>query len=204
MKWCCRWRSIRCEQAGTNQFTRQVRTIRTELAQTTATPYETALIALGELAGAKVLKRTGGDAEPDAVWLFGDELWVAWEAKSDADPDGQLKATRVREAGGHLHFAASRQGVVAPPGSVTLIVTPQSELHPAAVQVSDAETYLVTPGQVLDLAGRLIEAWEAIRTQTAGLQPADAEQVVAELLRTRRALPSQWLADCTERPVSNG
>ncbi|WP_189082569.1 DEAD/DEAH box helicase [Mangrovihabitans endophyticus] len=188
----------------TNQFTKQVQTIRTGLAQTKAAPYEAALVALGELAGAKVLKRTGGDAEPDAVWLFGDELWVAWEAKSDADPDGQLKATRVREAGGHLNFAASRQGVAAPPGSVTLIVTPQTVLHPAAVQVSDVETYLVTPGRVLDLAGRLIEAWETIRTQTAGLQPVNAEQVVAELLRARRALPSQWLSDCTERAVSDG
>jgi hypothetical protein len=70
--------------------------------------------------------------------------------------------------------------------------------------VADTYTCLVTPGWVLYLAGRLIQAWEAIRTQIAGFQPVDAEPVVSELLRARRPLSSRWLSDCTERAVTDG
>nr|BFE56431.1 hypothetical protein GCM10020063_009570 [Dactylosporangium thailandense] len=62
---------------------------------------------------------------------------------------------------------------------------------------------MVTPAQVIDLAERLIQAWKAIRSQTGGLEPIDAEQIVAELLRRRRVLPSQWLPECTERAVTD-
>jgi hypothetical protein len=39
-----------------------------------------------------VLARSGADAEPDSVWLFGDTAWMAIEAKSNVDPAGQVLA----------------------------------------------------------------------------------------------------------------
>lgn len=41
-----------------------------------------------------------------------------------------------------------------------------------------------------------------IRTRTLG--SAEAAPVIAEILRARHALPSQWLPGLTARPLSDG
>jgi hypothetical protein len=89
--------------------------------------YENALVRLGEFVGAsQSTADEGRDAAPDAVWEFGDQLWITWEAKSEAAPDGELGATDVRQAGSHLRYHASTTGRTIPSGSISIIVTPQT------------------------------------------------------------------------------
>jgi hypothetical protein len=185
------------------KFTALARAVTDGLAQTSARPYEQALANLGRLAGATPLDRTGQDAEPDAVWLFGPHLWIGFEAKSECDPAGQVSADHVREAGGHLNFAAASTGTSAPPDSFTVIVSPQDRVHDAARAVVTDRVYLVPPAVVGDIAGRLIGAWESIRIQARTLEAPEAEQVIAETLRARQALPSQWLPGLTTRHLAD-
>jgi hypothetical protein len=53
--------------------------------------------------------------------------------------------------------------------------------------------YLVPPTVISDIADRLTGAWESVRLQTRTLGAAEAGPEIAEILRARRALPSQWL-----------
>ena len=48
----------------------------------------------------------------------------------------------------------------------------------------------------------LTSAWDSIRTRSLG--PAEAAPVIAEILRARHALPSQWLPGLTARPLAEG
>jgi len=66
-------------------------------------------------------------------------------------------------------------------------------VHRAAVAVADDRVYLVPPTVIGEIADRLTGAWESIRIRTRALGSPKAEPVIAEILRTRKALPGQWL-----------
>jgi len=186
------------------KFTAIAQSVAEGLAQASAAPYEAALADLGELTGAAVLERTGADAEPDSVWMFGPHLWAGFEAKSECSPDGEVSADVARQAGGHLNYAAASTRAVAPPGSFAVIVSPQDRVHRAAVAVAGDRVYLAPPAVIAEMAERLTSAWESIRIRTRALGAAEAGLVIAEILRARRALPSQWLPGLTARRVADG
>jgi hypothetical protein len=186
------------------RLTDLTRSVRDGLAQPGAPQFERALAGLGQLAGAEVLPRSGQDAEPDAVWVFGQDLWVALEAKSECVPGGQVAARDAREAGTHLNYAAATLGVDAPAGSFAVIISPHDDVHPAAARVAGPYVYLTTPAVISGIASRLTGAWDTVRTQTRGLDPEQAKPVISSVLRARRALPSQWLPSLTMRRVQDG
>jgi Helicase C-terminal domain len=172
------------------------------LAQVSARPYEAALASLGELAGATVLPRTGTDAEPDSAWMFGPHLWVAFEAKSEADPAGEVPADTARQAAGHLNYTAKATDDAIPDRSIAVIITPQATVHHAAASVAHDHVYLVAPSVITDIATRLASAWDSIRVRARDLGPAEAEALITEILRDWQALPSQWLPALTGRRLT--
>jgi hypothetical protein len=190
--------------AAGKKFTAIAQSVTDGLGQASAAPYEAALVSLGELAGATVLRRTGADAEPDAVWMFGPHLWAGFEAKTECSPDGEISADIARQAGGHINYAAASTGAAAPPGSFAVIVSPQDRVHRAAVAVASERVYLVPPAVIAEMADRLTSAWDSIRIRTRTLGPDEAGPAIAEILRARRALPSQWLPGLTARRVADG
>lgn len=121
------------------------------LGSTDRRPYENALVRLGELLGAS---ESTGDEGRDAIWEFEDHLWIAWEARSEAAADGELGAAEVRRAGSHLRYHASTTGRTIPSGSLSVIVTPRTEPHPAASHVAEDHVHEVTPAVVTALASR--------------------------------------------------
>jgi hypothetical protein len=179
----------------------QEQTVRDGLWQTDSTKFEHGLTSLGELLGAEVLQRSSAHSEPDAVWMFGEHFWLAIEAKSEATGP-KVAAKRVREALTHLNYAAGATHREVPEGSVTLLVTPQTEVaSDAALVATGRPLFLVAPEPLQQVAERLLAAWDAIRAETSRLAPADARPVVADILSKRQALPSQWLVLLTTRPV---
>jgi hypothetical protein len=77
-------------------FDPEVQRARAALTDTPRRPYEDALVCLGQLAGALPSEgHHNSDSAPDATWTFSDTLWVVWEAKSEAKPDGELGSEDV-------------------------------------------------------------------------------------------------------------
>lgn len=157
------------------------------------------MVTLGQLAGAVPTEGDGGnDAAPDATWIFGSTIWVAWEAKSAAKPDGELGANDVRQAGGHLRFIAAQRGESAPGDSPALLMAPQDRIHPSAHAVAENHVYLVRPDEVVDLFDRLVRAWRTARTRDlASLSAANLMPVFA----AEGALPTQWLPRLRGQPL---
>jgi hypothetical protein len=161
------------------------------------------LSGLRLLAGAAgALARSNAAAEPDGIWMFGQLLWLGWEAKTD--PDKEIPAKHVREANNHLTYASRDSDQPVPAGSVTLYITPQRRIGHAAAKVADAGLYLVTPEQVSQVAERLITAWQTIRTQTHGQDAQQAGPTILDTMRLHRVLPSQWLEDLLSRRICDG
>lgn len=180
-------------------FDVEVQHARAALQDTPHKPYGAALVVLGQLAGAVPSEGDGNnDSAPDAIWIFGDTIWVAWEAKSNAEPDGELGAKHVRQAGGHLRFTARKRAEAAPGDSPALLMTPQARIHPSAHAVAESHVYLVRPNEVVDLFDRLVRAWRTARTRNLeSLQPTD----LVALFCAEGALPSQWLPRLRTQPL---
>ena len=182
-------------------FDTQVSAARAGLAGTEAHAYENALAYMGRLAGAEPSEGNGSaDAAPDATWIFSSVLWVCWEAKSDARADGELGADDVRQAGGHLRYAATQRELPIPSGSVSLLMTPQARVHNAAKALAEDHVFLVRPPDVVDVFDRLVRAWRTLRARGEAITVED----VLTALNAERALPSRWLAELTQVPLANG
>jgi len=177
-----------------------VEQIRRGLAEGTARPFEAALVDLGLLAGAdESIGNSNADSAPDATWTFGPLMWIAWEAKSEAKADGEIGADDVRQAGGHLRYASEQRGESAPGDSISILVTPKTNTHPAARAVAEAHVHLARPGDVADLFERLNRAWRTIRALNA-TTPNAAD--IAMILRAEGALPSQWISRARNTPIN--
>jgi hypothetical protein len=180
-------------------FDTQVTEVRSSLMGTDSRPYEAALVTLGRFAGASHSEGSGGaDAAPDAIWIFNRMMWVAWEAKSEADPGGELAPRHASQAGGHLRYTEGKRAEAPPGDSVSLILTPQHRVHPAARTIAEDHVFLVHPTEVLDLFDRLVRAWRSVRARnSSSLAPADALAIFS----AEEALPSQWLPKLRQRPL---
>jgi hypothetical protein len=185
--------------ARPSKFDSSITVAREALESTDPKPYEKALVFLGKLAGAATSEGdSGAQAAPDARWLFDRVVWVCWEAKSKAKPDGELKVADVRQAGGHLRYVGSERVEPVPGGSICLLMTPQKQIHPASVRVAEENVFRVTPEFVLELFDRVVRAWRTLRAQNS--VPSVAE--IHAALSSDAALPSQWLPEALLDPIA--
>jgi hypothetical protein len=170
---------------------------RSGLLGTDSGPYESGLVHLGLLAGARGEGGGGASAAPDAMWRFEDALWVSWEAKSEVQPDGSVGANTVREAGSHLRYMESHYGATAPLGSFGMLTTPHVRVETSAVKVAEGHLFRTHPDAVLEVFDRVVRAWRAMRAQGGA---ADRDRVYA-IFRSEQALPSQWRALLQSEPL---
>lgn len=173
--------------------------VHSNLKGTEATAFGTGLAQLGTLLGASKSREDNGDtAAPDASWLFGDQLWVGWEAKSEQKP-GEIGADDVRQTCAHLRYIADAEGAEPPRGSFCVLVTPRDRPAPAAAAVAEPHAFrcalLVPDG----LADRALRAWRNLSAQTGGSPSVDA---VAKVLKAERCLPSQWAPTLMQVPIA--
>jgi len=180
-------------------FDIRVTAARAALLETEPGPYEEALIYLGWLAGAHPSEGDGRrTAAPDATWVFGDSCWVCWEAKSDAEADGEVGADTARQAGAHLWTTATRYDSPIPSGSVSLLVAPQTRIHGAARALAESHVYTLRPSDVIDLFDRLVRAWRKIRARGDSV----TADTVNAMLSDEHALPTHWLPTLTREPLA--
>ncbi|WP_342661664.1 Reverse gyrase (plasmid) [Rhodococcus ruber] len=170
------------------------------LAQTQWKKYEAGLEELGKFAGATETFGSGGaQAAPDSVWVFGEILWVAWEAKSEASGDSSVAVRHAREATGHLRYIASKRQTEPPVGSFTCYATPQTKVDHAARAVCGDDVYLVPLHAAADLLTALGRAWERVRA----LGPACDEAGVLAALRAEDCLPTQWVPRFSDQRLNS-
>jgi Type III restriction enzyme, res subunit len=168
------------------------------LSQTRYKPYEAGLKVLGKYAGAgEAFDAGGAHAAPDATWIFGDALWVCWEAKSEASADSTIATAKVREANGHLRFVEAKRRTTAPTGSFTCFATPQTAIDHSAKAVCEDTVFHVASHVPADMLARFMRALHSARR----LGPALDDAGVLAALKSESCLPSQWSAELAGQPL---
>jgi hypothetical protein len=173
-------------------------TTKVNLAQTKFKRYEAGLTELGRFAGATATFDSGNaQAAPDSVWIFGEQIWVAWEAKSEAGPAGAVATRHAREASGHLRYVKAQRGSEPPIGSFTVFATPQAKVDHAAKAVCGDEVYRVDIHEPAMLLAALDRSFAKIRALGPGADEAGA----LAALNAEDCLPSQWIVRLTRQQL---
>ena len=184
-----------------SKFEPRIERERRALSDTQAKPFESALVFLGKLLGASESDgNNNASAAPDAAWQFGDGIWIVLEAKSEAQPNGELGAEDVRQAGSHLRFMEDHLNRAHPGGSFSLIVTPQQKIHPASRAVAEAHVFVTTPETMLELFDRSVKVWRTLRARGANTL---TEEDVLAVLQREDLLPTQWIKLMQKENIGN-
>jgi len=170
------------------------------LAATDPALFEPALSELGKLLGAEAFK-PGGKGRADSVWLFSSQWWVTLEAKSDANADGPVSMSDVRQANTQLDSLSFDRGESAPTGSASVIVTPRQVIDPDAEAIAREHLFMVGPDVLQSLAHDVIEAWRSIRASATALEGAEAETIVRQKFADCRVLPTAIRERIADRPI---
>jgi len=171
------------------------------LAGRAANRYEQALVSLGKLLGA-ASSQPPAAARADALWRWNEELWIAWEAKSEQLPNHPVDANAIRQANTHLRAAAADLDTTIPPGSVTLLVTPRTGLDPSVLPLREDHLTVVTLEQVEELADDAVAAWATLKTRLLAASDRDEEDLahaVLSAMRSGNVLPSGLVSRLTGR-----
>jgi hypothetical protein len=171
--------ALASELGTPRKVTRAITDMVDALKQTGASEYERGLVELGRLLGAISNKPTG-EARADALWRWGDHLWMAWEAKSEVKEQNAVSADAIRQANTHLRAATADLDEELPPGSVNVLVTPQSAVDPSARALAADDLFLVSTADVSAIADNVANLWFGLQGRL--LSDAAPGQLTAAVL----------------------
>jgi hypothetical protein len=175
------------------QLTRVVTEMKDGLSQREASKYEKGLVALGQLLGADSHKPTE-EARADTVWRWSDEMWVAWEAKSEAKDETDISADDIRQANTHLRAASKDLDEEVPPGSHIFLVSGKSTVHEAARALAAEQLAFTLIDDVQQIAEKVEAVWMSLQGRL--LSDAELDELRLSVLREftgAGVLPSQVL-----------
>jgi hypothetical protein len=175
--------------------------LRRGLEERSAAGYEASLSALGLLLGANAYK-PAGKGRADSVWLFGSDLWLTLEAKSEAWNDGLVSMDDVRQTNTQMTSLAKDTNTAVAAQKASILITPKRLADPDAADIADDHVFLVSVDDISELAGTVLEVWTEIRSQTHGLEKEEAERVTGRLLHAAGVLPEMIYRRLTLTPVA--
>lgn len=165
-----------------------------------AAQYEQGLVELGRALGADSDKPIG-NARADALWRFGNYLWVAFEAKSDQRAMHPVDAHAVRQANTHLRAAAADLQEPIPPGSFIVLVTPRSTVDASVKPLAEESLVIVGVETISEIARDMLSVWDECAARVlADLHGGEEIQSVVHREMARRGvLPSMLMARLNDR-----
>lgn len=191
-------------QGGVNQGTvrRRIGEMQAGLQERDPGKYEPALTELGRLVGASAAKPQE-KGRCDSTWCWGNDLWLALEAKSDHEPRGVVPHKDVRQANDQLRLLASERGVTAvPPSSATIIISPKPGIDDNGIKGAEAHVHLVPLTTMTEIALDVGSAWEELLSKSAGRNSSELRDLVTEAFTARGVLPSALHERLTFDPVN--
>jgi hypothetical protein len=161
---------------------------------------EPALTEMGNLLGAEAYK-PGGQARPDSVWCWGQRIWIALEAKSEEQSDGELPVRDVRQANTQLQQVQDDRGVGSPLVAADIIISPRTMIADEAITQALAHVHLVHPDIIRDLSGDIASFWEQLMIRRAGHSGHDLDHLIRTLMASYQVLPTQVFERLTVDPI---
>lgn len=172
------------------------------LKEHTPSKYEPALTEMGIFLGADATKPTS-PGRCDSTWCWGNELWLALEAKSDHSPTGLVSHRDIRQASDQLKLLKEDRGTDrVPPDSAIIIISPKPGVNSEGAKSADTNLYLIPPTVLSKIASDLVSAWDCVLVSDVKsmTDPQLRERVEKEFFN-RALLPSQIHERLTSDPI---
>ena len=165
-----------------------------------STPFEQGLEQLGQWLGVNPV-RPPGTGVPDGVWSFAGETVIAFEAKSNEQPQGPISLRTARQAQGHINWVGSNmQGNGSTPIS-TVIISDRTTVASDALPNTEA-LFVVNLAYLRRLGRRVVDTVRSLRSQTSGINNEDFRRVIAERLKANQLDPISIRSSLLSAPLS--
>lgn len=146
-----------------------------------AKPFEQGLERLGHWLGIDA-KRPTGQGVPDGVWLFGGATAVAFEAKSEEQPEGSISLSTAREAQGHINWVKSEFDFDTSAPVSAVIVSDRETVAPEALPNSE-DLSVVNLTWIRQLGRKTADTIRAVRVEASTVSDQDFRRVIADRLK---------------------
>lgn len=163
------------------------------LEESESTTFENGLLKLGAHLGANSFK-PDTESHCDAAWLWGNNLWITHEAKSEQVGGKEVSVKDIRQANTQLDALARLQGVDYPSGSFSTLITDRTIEGPDTRSHARPHLYLLSTDEIHAIAIDVADAWGDIFAWGVGKSDADYFGRVGEVLSGRGCLPSQLIS----------
>ena len=172
-----------------------------DLSESEPGKFEPALSSLGQMLGADASK-PAMQGRCDSTWCWGDELWLALEAKSKHKPTGVVPLKDLEQSNDQLTLlAADRDCRLIPPDSATVIISPKPGIHRDGVTIARDNVFLVHPDTIRTIAADTKVAWEHLLAARVGISESDLYILVTKTLQGYGILPSEVRNRLTTTPI---
>ncbi|MES1185635.1 MAG: DEAD/DEAH box helicase family protein [Myxococcales bacterium] len=166
------------------RFEENLAKARKEIGANEANPFQRGIAALGRMLGFSTKQHLNTGA-PDGCWWTEDNLYYAFEAKSDAKDIGPISISTVRQAEGHAKWIAANDKELPPSRrTIVVVVSPKSSIQDKAVGLAGDMRYLT-----LDQARQLFEdaaaALSEVRGKAIGLDEENLREAILETYHAR-------------------
>lgn len=195
--------SLLRESVNQGKIRKRLKSMQAGLNEHTPSKYEPALTEMGFFLGADAIKPTS-PGRCDSTWCWGNELWLALEAKSDHTPTGVVSHKEIRQASDQLKLLKEdRRTDRVPPDSAIIIISPKPGVNSEGAKSADTDLYLIPPSVLSNIAFDLVSAWDCVLVSDVKsmTDPQLRERVEKEFFN-RALLPSQIHERLTSDPIS--
>ena len=172
-----------------------------DLSESEPGKFEPALSSLGQMLGADASK-PAMQGRCDSTWCWGDELWLALEAKSKHKPTGVVPLKDLEQSNDQLALlAADRDCRTIPPDSATVIISPRPGIHRDGVTIARDNVFLAHPDTIRNIAADTKAAWEHLLAAKSGKSESDLQTLVTKTFQGYGILPSEVRNRLTNTPI---
>ena len=172
-----------------------------DLNESEPSKFEPALSSLGQMLGADASK-PAMQGRCDSTWCWGDELWLALEAKSKHKPTGVVPLKDLEQSNDQLALlAADRDCRTIPPDSATVIISPRPGIHRDGVTIARDNVFLAHPNTIRNIAADTKAAWEHLLAAKSGKSESDLQTLVTKTFQGYGILPSEVRNRLTNTPI---
>ncbi len=133
--------------------------------------------------------------------VLGRRVWIAIEAKSEQDPQGEIALRDVRQANTQLTQLAEDRGVGAPTLSAVVIASQRTQVADEAVTAAQAHVYLAHPEAFQALGADIARSWDKLLLTHYGHTGRDLETLVRKTMAENQVLPTQIFERLTAEPI---
>jgi len=153
------------------------------------TDFHQGLEFLGKILGFETY-RPNGDGEPDCIWIIGHTLYIAFEAKSEQNADGNIGKNDVQQAQGHEKWIQQKHTPIDTAQLLPVLITPRCKLDTNA-KIHAITLCQITPENVRKIANQGVECLRRIRNNAGGVNSTKVLEIIQQQLKDSELLPMQ-------------